>query len=84
MIIEFEGVNCREIEQVEKYLKLLKLTLNLEPKEKRKKLQKTWDKAISFLTERWIQLKKEHSIDESTYQEWMKKLNAVIKKEEIV
>ena len=72
MIMEFERIDCKNIEQVEEYLQLLKLALVLNPESADYKQR--LDKAISFLKSRWLELKQEGTIPEAKYQEWSVKL----------
>ncbi len=73
MIMEFEGVNCKKIEQVEKYVMLLKFALALNPEAK--EVKQTLDEAIAFFKGRWSELLQEETIDNATHVEWTKKLN---------
>lgn len=75
MIMEFEGVNCQEIEHVEKYLQLLKLALALDPT--KADIQKTLDKAVLFLQKRWAELKSDNTISSEVYSNWLQKLNLI-------
>lgn len=76
LIMEYEGVDCKDIERVEQYVYLLKLshTLNPELEEIRTKLEET----ISFLKNRWLKLKEEAVIEPSTYDLWLNKLNQLL------
>lgn len=76
LIMEFQGVNCREIDKVEEYLKLLKLALALDPT--KEDIEETWNEAISFLEQRWSELKNNEEISPETYSSWIEKLNVII------
>jgi hypothetical protein len=76
LIMEFEGVNCRNLEQVEKYIMLLKIALALDPTPPTStEAQQTFEEAITFFRSRWAELLQEETIDNATYLEWTAKLN---------
>jgi hypothetical protein len=73
MVKEYEGIDCKNLPEVKKYIQLLKIVLALDPE--LTEAQETLQKTVEFLKARWDRLAKEEKIDSTTYQNWLEQLN---------
>lgn len=77
LILEYKGVDCRDMVQVEEYVRLLRICLALDPNSV--EIKKNLEETIKFLEGRWQALKKEGVIDSATHTTWQQTLGSILK-----
>lgn len=78
LILEYQGVDCTNIEQVEKYIRLLKLSAALDFDNQHPEIKENLDEAITYVRQRWSILHQEGSISDKVYQKWKRQLERTL------
>lgn len=73
MIEEYEGVDCKNLCQVEKYIQYLTTALAIDPNSI--VIKQKLDEIVLFLKIRWKELVEENMIDSSTHLHWTQELD---------
>lgn len=76
LILEYKGVDCTDMAQVEEYVCLLKLCLALDPQAA--EIQQNLNEVKEFLQDRWSTLEKEGTIEATTHNAWQQKLKSIL------
>lgn len=72
IIMEYEGIDCTKIEQVEKYIRVLKTALAIDPTYA--EVQQRLDLTIDFLKKKWTVLSDEGKIGKDIVLSWNEQL----------
>ncbi len=76
LILEYKGVDCTDMAQVEEYVRLLRRCVALDPQAA--DIQENLDEVKEFLQNRWSALETEGTIDAATRNTWQQKLNSIL------